>query len=271
MAKEASAPVASSELTYGWAAFLGFLQGITEFLPVSSSGHLALAEHLGSDTGPEDLAFDILLHLATVGVVVFAFWKDFWRYWNEQRVVIAYLVVASIPTGIAGAFFMNEFKALRESPIAVCVALLVTAGALLVADRTEGKHQPAVSLGWVGAFLVGLCQALAITPGISRSGLTLTGGLVNGLRRTDALAFSFLLMVPAVLGAAGLELVKHREEASRLLSGPALTGAAVAAVSGYFALKVLMGMVRGRRLKWFALYCAAVGVAGLVWFGLLSH
>ncbi len=261
----------SSELTYGWAAFLGFLQGITEFLPVSSSGHLALAEHLGSDTGPEDIAFDILLHLATVLVVCAAFWKDFVRYWQEQRLVIAYLVVASVPTAIAGAFFMDEFKALRESPIAVCAALLVTAAALVVADRTEGRNQPAVAMGWFGALCVGLCQALAITPGISRSGLTLTGGLVNGLRRTDALAFSFLLMVPAVLGAAGLQVVKHTDEVKNILTGPALTGAAVAAVSGYFALKVLMGMVRGRRLKWFALYCAVISISGLVWFGLLKH
>ncbi len=269
-AQEALARVASvepQEIGYAWSAALGLLQGLTEFLPVSSSGHLALAGHLaGRANGqpPQSVAFDLLLHLATVLVVVQAFWHRFLALWRQQRMVIGYLVAGSLPAVVVGLLFRHEFKALRLEPRLVCAALLVTAVALFLADQVAVDRRALVRLGWAGSLLVGLCQALAIVPGISRSGATISGGLLCGLEREDAVTFSFLLMVPVLLGAPLVEAFDHPEAFARLPLGPSLVGFATALVSGAIALAVLVRAVRSRKLVYFAGYCAVAGIGGFI-------
>lgn len=256
-------------LGYGWAALLGALQGFTEFLPVSSSGHLALAEHLGRGHA-ENVAFDLLLHLATLLVVAVAFGRDAWDYWRHRRVVLWYLAVATLPAVLIGMAFRHELEALRENPVAVCAALLVTAAALFAADRAEAPEVELERLGWHNSLLVGLCQALAIVPGISRSGSTIGGGLLCGLKREEAVKFSFLMMVPVVAGAALLKFVDEPGCFATLPAGPAALGFVAALAGGFGALKFLLRVVRWKKLTYFAVYCAAVALAGLLYFGLLG-
>lgn len=258
---------AAETLGYGWAAILGLIQGLTEFIPVSSSGHLALAEALGRGGAEESTAFIILLHLATVLVVLAGFYKDIWNYAKHTRIVLLWLVVATIPAGGVGLGLKDHFEALFHMPFVVSGALLVTAGLLVAADLLEPKGIELRRLGWGRSLLVGLFQALAITPGISRSGSTIAGGIFCGLGREDAVKFGFILMVPAVLGANLLKAVKEPESFLALPPGPALLGCVVAMISGYAAMWGVLAIVRQRRLRWFAAYCAIVGVAGLVYFG----
>lgn len=258
---------AAAALSYGWAAVLGLIQGLTEFLPVSSSGHLALAEALGRGETEESTAFIVLLHLATVFVVIVGFHKDIWHYAKNTRIVLLWLVVATIPAGVVGLGLKDQFEVLFHIPLVVSGALLVTAGLLVAADLLEPKDIELRRLGVGRSLVVGLFQALAVTPGISRSGSTIAGGIFCGLGREDAVKFGFILMVPAVLGANLLKAVKEPESFLALPFGPALLGCVVAMVSGYAAMWGVLAVVRQRRLRWFAAYCAVVGVAGLVYFG----
>lgn len=263
------APIATEGLGYGWAAFLGLIQGFTEFLPVSSSGHLALAGLLGRGV-PQSQSFDILLHLATVLAILVGFGKDLLRYWKEERIIIVYLLVGSIPAGLGGVFFLSSIKMLRLEPLAICSALLITGITLFWAEYKEYPTVPMNKMGYGTCLLIGMCQALGLMPGISRSGLTITGGLIGGISREDAVRFSFLLGVPAILGAAFLTAVKERNNLGELLSFPHLLGFVVAAVSGIFALKLIVIIVKNRNLRYFAIYCASAGIIGLLYFGLIK-
>jgi undecaprenyl-diphosphatase len=259
-------------MSYLAAILLGILQGVTEFLPVSSSGHLALAQHLGlgaADGRPGAVAFDILLHMATLLVVLQAFWREITRVVNADRIVLGYLAVASVPAalvGMAGREFIVD--GVRQSPVAVCAALLLTGGFIYLCDRFPLRERRMRMLGLGGACAVGLAQALALVPGISRSGLTITGGVVTGLRRDEAVRFSFLLMIPAVAGAAIYDLAREPASWQSLPPGPAAAGFVAAAATGYLALRLLRLMVVRQRLGIFAAYCAVVGGGGLVYFWL---
>ncbi len=268
-AREDSAPVGSADLSYLAAALLGLVQGLSEFLPISSSGHLALAERLGLG-GALPLAFDVTVHVATLLVVVQAFWKDFLDFWRRDPIVVGYLVIGSIPAAFCGLLLKDCFDNLRHAPLAVSAALLLTAGVLVAAERIAPKAILLRRLGLGGSLIVGLAQALALTPGISRSGWTIAGGLLCGLEKDDAIKFSFLLMVPAVGGAAILTAVKDHEALLAIPFGPLLLGFTAALVSGFFALRILIAAVRGRRLSWFAAYLALVGLASLIGFGFLG-
>ena len=260
-----------TSLGYFWALILGLVQGLAEFLPISSSGHLALVEHLGM--GAEAPAsFDVFLHLATILVVIGYFWKSIIWYCRNDLRVLLYVVVASIPTGIIGLLLRKYFEALRGSPTMICIGLLVTACALSVAELRRGAGYQLRDLGWLGALALGFCQALALTPGISRSGATIAGGMICGVDREEAFRFSFILSIPAVLGAVllhVLEMVKGAGFAGLVAGvgvGPLLIGFVAAAVSGYLALSVLERLVVGGRLVWFAAYCFVVAMTGLIYF-----
>ncbi len=256
-------------MTYAMAVLLGLVQGVTEFLPISSSGHLALAGHLFGDA-PQSLFFDILLHLATVVVVIGYFYKDFLHFWSRRPVVIVYLAIGIVPAGLVGLLFHDPIGALRESPVAVCCSLLVTAGALVAAERILVSPVPLPRMGVRRSLIIGMTQALAIVPGISRSGSTIAGGVLCGLSREDAIRFSFLLMVPAVLGAPLVELAREPEALASVAIGPGIVGFLVALVSGFAALRLLIIVTKQHKLLYFAAYCALVGVAGLVYFGILG-
>lgn len=276
-------PAAEPEpLSYLAAVLLGIVQGATEFLPISSSGHLALAQQVGLGY-KMPMLFDLLLHLATVIAVFKAFWKDFWTYLTKQRSVVAWIVLACIPTGVGGMLLKNFVETLGEYPEAVCALLLVTANILMVGDDFSNGDRPLAKLGVKRSLAVGTAQILALAPGVSRSGTTIVAGLVAGLPRDDAVKFSFGLMVPAVLGASFLEIlsaVKDYRAALAALApdaaapslmagvsfGPCAAGFVAALVSGVASLSLLRLVVEKRKLPVFAGYCAAVGVVGMIYF-----
>lgn len=255
-------------LSYGWAIVLGIVQGLTEFLPVSSSGHLALLQHLGMKA-PLPVAFDILLHVATVLIVVSVFWKDVMECWRTRRIVLAYVVLATVPVVVVGLLFQHDLEGLREIPQVVCGALLVTGGMLFVMSRQGETCGMLQETGAVKPLMVGVAQAFALLPGISRSGSTIAAGTMLGLERQEAVRFSFMMMMPAVLGAAGLKMIEAIEDpdlVDGLAVGPCVAGFLAAMISGYVAIRLVIGAVKSRKMVWFAGYCVAVGVAGLIWF-----
>ncbi|MCC8179381.1 MAG: undecaprenyl-diphosphate phosphatase [Planctomycetes bacterium] len=262
-------------LSYFWAVALGLVQGLAEFLPISSSGHLALVEHLGM--GMEaPLAFDVFLHLATLLVVLLYFYRSIVWYFQNDIKVLLYVLIATIPTAIVGLLGKRYFEALRQSPTMICIGLLVTACALSVAEIRRGSGYQLRDLGWFGSVVVGLCQSLALAPGVSRSGCTIAGAMICGVDRDEAFRFSFIISIPAVLGAVGLhglELLRSGGWSSftaQIQTGPYAVGFIVAALSGFFALRLLDRLVSSGRLVWFAGYCCLAAIAGLIYFNLLQ-
>lgn len=255
------------------AAILGLVQGLTEFLPVSSSGHLVLAQKLLGLQEPE-LLFDVAVHVGTLFAVLLVFRADIramlrglWARDEEARKgrrLLLLVAAGSVPTAIIGLLFKDYFEALFASILAVGCALLIT-GFLLMATRLASRAGRGLEqTGWARAFAVGIAQGLAITPGISRSGATISAGLLLGLERELAARFSFVLSVPAILGALALQ-IRHLDAQAQVPLAPLLVGAAVAAASGYAALKLLLKLVKGGRLHWFAFYCWALGLLALAW------
>jgi undecaprenyl-diphosphatase len=269
------------------AVLLGALQGLTEFLPISSSGHLALAQHfLGVDgEGGADVAFDVVLHVGTLLAVVLVYRDSLralaratlgalasaasWRHplaaltaSEETRLLLA-LGLGSIPTAIIGLLFQEPLEALFDRPAVVASMLLVTGGVLtlpaLLRVRTREER---VVAPWQ-ALLIGAVQGLAITPGISRSGSTISVALLLGLAPVLAARFSFLLSIPAILGALALKLpdLSVAELSPLALAVGFTTSFAV----GWGALAVLLAMLRRGRFSLFAIYCCTLGVAVLAW------
>ncbi len=261
-------------LGYFWAAVLGAVQGFAEFLPISSSGHLALVEHLGLGRAAAP-AFDVFLHLATLLVVIIYFRKAIYWYYRNDVKVLLYVVTATIPTAIVGLTCKKYFEALRHSPTMICIGLLVTACALSVAEMRKESSCRLRDLGWIGAFLVGLCQSVALAPGVSRSGATIAGGMILGVDRDEAFRFSFIISIPAVAGAVFLHVL-HAVKAAGfaglrqgLEAGPYLVGFAAAALAGFAALVILERVVSRGGLVWFAAYCCLAALAGLAYFNLM--
>jgi undecaprenyl-diphosphatase len=252
------------------AIFLGVVQGLTEFLPVSSSGHLLLGQYfLGLDQRRFGLSFDVALHLGTLLAVVTFFWRDLLRMAYaflgsftggrnladpDQR--LAYLVVAStIPAAMIGFFFEGFFEEDVRSPWVVVVNLVVVGLLFIVAEAVGRKSRPAEKLGFFGALAVGLAQAAALIPGVSRSGATITVGLFLGLRREEAARFSFLMSVPIIAGAGSLKLSEVVSEGLSV-SEAVMFGAGFlsSAVVGYVAIRFLLAFLRDHSLRIFAYY-----------------
>ena len=249
---------------------LGLLQGVTEFLPVSSSGHLALAQALLSGFRQPGVLFDALLHGGTLLAVVIHYRRDLGRLLcaplpggrREERALLGLLALGSLPAAAAGIGLQRFFEGLYGQPAVVGACLLITAALLAAAGRSRGERTRLTP--W-DALWVGLAQAGAIAPGISRSGATIAVGMLRGVRPEEAARFSFLLSVPAVLGAVGVE-------GTHLLRGAGfeaswLLGAAVAFASGLACLRLLLYAAARRRLGWFAGYCALLGTLtlGIAW------
>jgi len=264
------------------AALLGVLQGATEFLPVSSSGHLALAEHLFGAQAPQTL-FDLCLHLGTLVAVIAFFMRPIgdvltgsagWAWarlkgaaptpGQTAAIRIAGLVVlASVPAGVVGFTAGHDLEALATDPTMVG-AFLIANGCLLLTTLPTflGKvpWKPLERFPWLAALLVGLAQSLAILRGVSRSGSTITAARHLGLSPDDAARFSFFLFIPAILGALVLEFAGGWPEGGRMGPGQAWLGGAVALVTGVLALRLLMRVLRAGKLYWFGPYCIALGL-----------
>jgi len=257
------------------AAILGVVQGLTEFLPISSSGHLVLGQRLLGFTEPA-LMFDIAVHVGSLVAVVAVFWRDLWRIlrglfiWGEDadarqgRRLLMLVIAGSIPTALLGLFLKDIFESMFTSLLTVGLALLVT-GWLLMATAMVRRGKRGLSKMGVGrALIVGLAQGMAITPGISRSGATISIALLLGIDRRLAAHYSFVLSIPAILGALLLQL--HDMGApTASQTAPMIVGLVAAALSGYVALRILLRVVQAGHLHWFAPYCFAVGLAALAW------
>ncbi len=243
---------------------LGIVQGLTEFLPVSSSGHLVLAQHLMGI--PEtSVAFDVMLHLATLLAVLVYFRSRLWLLIRNRRLALA-LIAGTVPAGLAGVLFEDFFKSLFQSVSAVGLALVGTGFILFFAELVQARIRRPHSMEAISmadAVWIGIGQAVAIIPGISRSGSTISAAMARGIQRKDAAEFSFLLSIPVILGAGVLEL-RHVSSTFGLHELPALLVGGLAAMgSGLVAIKILLAVVERRRLTTFSWYVWVLGVLAL--------
>ena len=273
---------------------LGLVQGLSEFLPISSSGHLAVFQHFMHINEDDVLTFTVMLHFGTLLSIFAAYWKDIVALIKELFMLIAdvctgkgiqmnknetrrlgiMIVIATIPAGIAGLFFEDFFNSLYSNMIFIGVGLILTGTCLFAAERWGGGEKGVQEMSMKSAFFVGLCQALAMCPGISRSGSTMVGGLISKYNRPHAVRFAFLISIPTVLGAFLLELpdavatISSGSEAG-VGAGTLIVGIAVAAVSGYAAIKVMIKAVTNKKLIWFSFYTWIAGAA-LIVYSLMS-
>lgn len=245
------------------AFILGLVQGLTEFLPVSSSGHLVLFQNIfGLSEGT--LFFDTMVHVGTLAAVIIVYWQDVLAILRRPFSPTTWkLLLALVPTILVG-LFLKDFVESAFSGRLLGFCFLITAAALFISERVgEGRKRGLKSVTYPDAAMIGIAQSIAILPGISRSGSTIAMGLGMGLHRSTAAKFSFLLSIPTILGSLVLE-VKDVAEAGFSGIGadilPIIVGTVAAAVSGYFAIRLLLAVLKKGRLKWFALY---VGVLGL--------
>jgi undecaprenyl-diphosphatase len=251
---------------------------MTEFLPVSSSGHLVLVPWLLNWENP-GLAFDAMLHLGTLLAVVIFFWRDLRDLLigglasirerslagEPSRRVAWLIVLGTLPAAIVGYGFEGFFETLFGAPVWVGVLLVVTGTLLAVSERWSRRRLKVTQLGWADALIIGAAQALAIAPGISRSGATISAGLWRGLQRDSAARFSFLLSVPVIMGA-GLFQLKDLWEVPDAMNSPLvlLAGFVAAAISGFLSIKFLLHYLRVRPLYPFAVYCWTAGLLAIL-------
>jgi len=245
------------------AFFLGLVQGLTEFLPVSSSGHLVLMQRL-FNIKEGALTFDIAVHLATAVAVTLVLWKDIWGMIKRPFSKLTLLVVVgTIPTGIIGLLFRDAFEGLYESGVTLGFEFILTGLILWYAESIRSGNKKLDNTGYVDAAVIGVAQGIAILPAISRSGLTLAGALFRGLNREFALKFSFLMSIPAILGAAVpdvLDIIKGGGGTGTNLDPlPLAIGMITAAVSGYLAVRLMLKIFAQKSLKMFSYYVFVLG------------
>ncbi|HEX3011555.1 MAG TPA: undecaprenyl-diphosphate phosphatase [Syntrophomonadaceae bacterium] len=246
------------------AILLGIVQGLTEFLPVSSSGHLVIFQHLlGIKEAP--LTFDIFVHWGTLVAVFIAFWKDIAAILKKPFSKLTYLIIVGcIPAGLAGIFLQSYFEKAFESLLVVGLGLIFTGFLLKQSEKVSRQRLGFVDeqqASYWDVIKVGLMQAVAIVPGISRSGSTIAGGLMTGFERSFAARFSFLLSIPVILGAGLVQLkdlAGNGIKAGNLM--PYIVGPITAAIFGLIAIKIVMKLVNQGRLSIFSYYCYIVGI-----------
>ncbi len=259
-----------------WEAIvLGLVQGLTEFLPVSSSGHLMIIRELLGVDSSNFLDFTVAVHFATVLSTIVVFWSAIWKIikgvfkfkYNDETDYFLKLCVSMVPVAVVGFFFKDKVEALfGETLTVVGICLLVTAALLLLATLYSPRHPRyhRNGISYLQAFIVGLGQACAVAPGLSRSGTTITTGLLTGVKKDSMAQFSFLMVLVPIIGEQILSIPDMVGGGASAGILPLLLGALAAFVSGLFACKVMIGIVRRARFSWFALYCAIVGILVLV-------
>lgn len=287
------------------AIILGFIQGVAEFLPVSSSGHLAIFKNF---FGLEEagIAYDILLHVGTLVAVFICFWSDIWElivngvgivvdacknigrffsnlfnknnkeYTKKEyievistpfRRYVMLIIVATIPTGIMGILLKDMIESVSATLIVPGICLLMTSVILLIADNSKDGNENEENVSYKKAGFVGICQGFATMPGISRSGTTVTACLLAGMDRAFAVKFSFIVSIPAIIGAAILDLpdlFTTGVTGSEMINYAA--GTLVSGVVGYVCIKTMLKIVRKKKFKVFSIYCAVMGLISIIGF-----
>ena len=253
------------------AILLGIVQGITEFLPVSSSGHLQIAKELLGVQLEENLTFDVALHAATVLSTIVILWSEirrllaglFSRHFNEEQAYILKIIVSMIPIGIVGFLLKDQINALLDAPwILVVVGAMLLLTALLLAFAYWAKPRIKEQISYRDAFIIGLAQACAAMPGLSRSGSTIATGLLLGNKKAAVAQFSFLMVLAPILGETLLEAAKG-ELTAGVAAGPLIAGFIASFVTGCLACKFMLEIVKRGRLIWFAIYCALAGIVSI--------
>jgi undecaprenyl-diphosphatase len=283
------------------AIIMGVVQGIAEFLPISSDGHLALMSnilHMNADTG---LLFNVMLHFGTLVAVCIAFWKDILelicegfkiigdsivnvgrfinRPGNQMKVdykqvistpyrrFVMLVIVSTIPTGFIGILCKDLIEGISNNVLITGMCLLLTGMSLILADRAKEGKKNDTNVTYTEAGVIGVAQGLAILPGLSRSGCTITASLLLGFDRDFAVKYSFIMSIPAILGAVVLEVKDFSMDMvtqNQLMNY--LVGTVIAAAVGFFAIKTMLVIVRGKKFKYFAYYCFAVGAVAIIWY-----
>lgn len=279
------------------AIFLGMIQGVTEFLPVSSSGHLAIFQKIFQmeDVG---FSFDVFLHVGTLLAVFFVYWRDIKRLIIEGVGIIAdslvnafryikskktketpeyrkviktvyrkfalLVMVSTIPTGIIGVLGSELIDRASDTLIVPGICLLITAILLLIADNVSDGEKTPKKTTYKNAVFLGVCQGIATLPGLSRSGTTITAGLLSGLRRDFAVKYSFIMSIPAIMGAAVLKIPDMKNDIATTSAMCYVVGTIVAAIVGYVCIKTMLVVVRNKKFKYFSYYCAVIGGVAIV-------
>lgn len=277
---------------------MGLIQGLTEFLPVSSSGHLAIFKaffHVNTDTG---ILFDVLLHLGTLIAIFFVYYKDIWEMIveglsivrdffcntgifcynlfakekknyrkmvdNSYRKFVMLVIVSTIPTGIIGLLGSDVIEQASTILLVPGICLIVTGILLFISDHVVTGNKTPKNVSYGNAVFVGICQGIATLPGLSRSGTTITACLLSGFNRQFAVKYSFIMSIPAVLGAAVLEL-KDLDITSTANTDLVnyLVGMVVAAIVGYICIKTMLVIVRQKKFMFFSIYCFAMGIISI--------
>jgi undecaprenyl-diphosphatase len=252
------------------AIILGIVQGLTEFLPVSSSGHLELGKHIFGIDAESNFYFTIAVHGATVLSTLAVFWKDIaalfkglFRFkMNEETIYVFKLIVSMIPAGLAGFFLKDLLENMfNGNMIALGIQFLITSLLLFLTLFFKPRERP---ISYLDAFIIGIAQAVAIVPAISRSGATIATGMMLGNKKEELARFSFLMVLVPVVAANLLELKSGAGNATGSGSGIILLGFIAAFVSGYFACKWMVDLVKKSKMTWFAIYCAAIGILSIL-------
>ncbi|MBQ3535258.1 MAG: undecaprenyl-diphosphate phosphatase [Alistipes sp.] len=254
------------------AIILGIVQGLTEFLPVSSSGHLQIAKALLGVEIEENLVFDVTLHAATVLSTIVILWSEvkrllvgvFSRHFNQEQAYVLKLILSMIPIGIVGFALKDQLNAMLDSPYILTIVgamLLLTAALLSFAYYARPRQKETIS--YRDAFIIGLSQAVAAMPGLSRSGTTIATGILLGNKKTAVAQFSFLMVLAPILGEMLLEIVGGEMVFGSIGTLPLLCGFISSFVVGCLACKFMIGIVNKGKLVWFAVYCAIAGVVAI--------
>ena len=252
---------------------LGAVQGLTEFLPVSSSGHLQIAKALLGVEIEENLLFDVTLHAATVLSTIVILWAEikrllmgvFSRHFNEEQAYIIKLIISMIPIGIVGFFFKDHINEMLESPYILTIVgtmLLLTAALLSFAYYAHPRQKEEIS--YRDAFIIGLSQAVAAMPGLSRSGTTIATGILLGNKKSVIAQFSFLMVLAPIMGEMLLEIADGEMALDSIGTLPLICGFLSSFTIGCLACKFMINIVNRGKLIWFAAYCAIVGTVAIV-------
>lgn len=258
------------------ALILGLIQGLTEYLPVSSSGHLAIGAKFFGLSGEENLAFTVAVHVATVLSTLVILWKEivwlfkgFFKFkWNDEMKYVVNILISMIPVAIVGFLFKDTVEEIFGSGLLVVgICLLVTAALLAFAYFAKPRQKEKISM--LDAFVIGIAQAVAVLPGLSRSGSTIATGLLLGNKKEKLAQFSFLMVIPPILGEALLDVLKMLKGSADATTSsidilPLAVGFITAFVVGCLACKWMINIVKKGKLIWFAVYCAIVGLVSII-------